>query len=862
MIYGEGNTVPVPSLDLLTFLFDSEHCTARDDTAIHAEAEDPANSILTKSQAKLLTTQVAHFLRARYDIGKASPGSDVVLTVSISQSRLPCLFFGVVAAGGIYAAASPSSTPEALASLAREAGPAKLLVCSKDTRDTAVSAAEQVGIPLSRVLVLTSYPELSLQSAHGSVRCDFTSGGNVLQWTTVTDPEVLARTPVCLIYSSGTTTGAPKGVLLSHANMVAEAFLPSSINRRAWASKPSLNTDDAPSLGENYRTLAHLPPAHISGVQGYFVNPFLDGGIAYWMPTPAAGGGGGFDMAAFLRYNEALRITSFFTAPPIYEALAKCVLHRPGLVGERTFKSLRVAYSGGTRLRLGRAATGALQGRMGDAEGGRPLLISQTFGATETTGAATHMPPDRAGWDSLGSVGEPLPNMQMRLVDGEGQDVPVGMPGEALFKGPVVMMGYHNNPEANAAVFTADGWFRTGDLLKVVDGLVYYVDRKQIGHAHGSGAKAQVLGSIAFYTALFQQKCDLDWAAVAREADKYVARLSITCPRYLDEIRGIADGAGVGFLDVLALNVRTEIIFGIFSEAEAVRARGPAKVVNGVNGSNGVNGQHGESEFPSDGCTSLAFTTPSTPTSSFLAQNWDWQPAQAQNLIVTHISQPKTTADSGSDSDTDIPDIAMVTEAGIIGKIGLNAAGVGCCLNAIRARGLDSSRLPVHFALRTILESRSRAGALATLRKLGGVAGSAHILVADPAGSVGLEFAGGRGGIGEIGPDEKGRVVHTNHLVLEHPGVEEPGWLPDSRERLARITKLTDGEVLARKWDIERVLELFKDEEGFPFSINRLKVKEGESQTLFTIVMDLGRKEALVKVGRPTEDGEEIHLGF
>lgn len=332
---------------------------------------------------------------------------------------------------------------------------------------------------------------------------------------------------------------------------------------------------------------------------------------------------------------------------------------------------------------------------------------------------------------------------------------------------------------------------------------------------------------------------------MTREAEKYVARLSLTCPRYLDEIRGIADGAGVGFLDVLALNVRTEIMFGLFTETEAARARGASKGVNGVNGHDAAS-----SEFPSDGCTSLAFTSGGPSPSSFLAQNWDWLPAQAPNLIVIHISQPE------------IPAIAMVTEAGIIGKIGLNASGVGCCLNAIRARGLDSTRLPVHFALRAILESRSRTDALSTLRKLGGVAGSAHILVADTTGAVGLEFAGGLERIGEIGPDARGRVVHTNHLVLEHPGVEEPGWLPDSGERLERIGVLTDGDFLAGDVDVKKVVELFKDEEGFPCSINRLQVKEGESQTLFTIVMDLGRREALVKVGRPTEGGEEIRLGF
>lgn len=340
---------------------------------------------------------------------------------------------------------------------------------------------------------------------------------------------------------------------------------------------------------------------------------------------------------------------------------------------------------------------------------------------------------------------------------------------------------------------------------------------------------------------------------MTREAEKYVAPLQATCPRYLDEIRGIADGAGVSFLDVLALNVRTEITFGLFTAASITNGAANG-TTNGT--TNGVNGGPVADDIPSDGCTSLAFTTASG--TSYLAQNWDWQPAQAPNLIVAHIiSQPGTAAAA----EEGIPDIAMVTEAGIIGKIGLNAAGVGCCLNAIRARGLDAARLPVHFALRAVLEARSRGEAVGTLRRLG-VAGSAHILLADGAGAVGLEFAGGRDRIGEIGPDARGRVVHTNHLVLEHPGVDEPGWLPDSKERLARIGALIDRGAIEGKVDFEKVVELLKDEDGFPFSINRLQVAEGGSQTLFTIVMDLTRREAVVKVGRPTENGEEIRLGF
>ena len=133
------------------------------------------------------------------------------------------------------------------------------------------------------------------------------------------------------------------------------------------------------------------------------------------------------------------------------------------------------------------------------------------------------------------------------------------------------------------------------------------------------------------------------------------------------------------YLDILTLNVRTEIAYGMAG----------------------------------DGCTALYRKT---NTSSFLAQNWDWEEEQRENLIHLNISRQGK------------PAISMITEAGIIGKIGLNSSGVGVCLNAIKAHGIDIKRLPCHLALRTCLECISMGEAVAALEKAG-VASSCHILV-------------------------------------------------------------------------------------------------------------------------------------
>ncbi|KAH9851158.1 hypothetical protein C2E23DRAFT_877236 [Lenzites betulinus] len=178
-------------------------------------------------------------------------------------------------------------------------------------------------------------------------------------------------------------------------------------------------------------------------------------------------------------------------------------------------------------------------------------------------------------------------------------------------------------------------------------------------------------------------------------------------------------------------------------------------------------------------CTSLTRTI-CAPGShkQIIVQNWDWRKSVANNPALASISTPGK------------PQIWMVIEPGIVGKIRFNSASVGVpCLNAVRARPISTSLLLIHLLLWIALECESVDAAITTIESIGGAASSQHILITDQNGSRGLEVSPRR---------ECYLQIHTNHF-LENKLADKPPWLSESSVRLERVKEIC-GELLRARF--------------------------------------------------------------
>lgn len=245
---------------------------------------------------------------------------------------------------------------------------------------------------------------------------------------------------VALPYSSG-TSGIPKGVMLTHRNLIANLCQTQSTTKM---------------LTEEDRVIGVLPFFHIYGMVVIMLGALVEGATIITMPR--------FDLEQFLDVMSKHRITYGNVVPPIILALAK----HP-LVDKYDLSSLRTLFSGAAPLSDDLAGSCAKRLKVN---------VRQGYGLTETS-PVTHFHPIESDVVKYGSVGPPVPNTACRLVNPEtGIDVPEGERGEMWIQGPQVMKGYLNKPDATAACLTSDGWFKTGDVATVDgDGWFAIVDR-------------------------------------------------------------------------------------------------------------------------------------------------------------------------------------------------------------------------------------------------------------------------------------------------------------------------------------------------------------------------------------------------
>jgi acyl-CoA synthetase (AMP-forming)/AMP-acid ligase II len=388
---------------------------------------------ITHGELASYVERLAAALAAR-GIGKG----DVVAVFSPNTIWYPVVFHGIAAAGAVISPVNALYTPEEIAFQLEDSG-AKLLITVSPFLDRALAAAQRS--PVDEVIVMDGAP------GHASLRDLLTADAPAVR--VPIDP---ADDLVTLPYSSG-TTGLPKGVMLTHRNLVANVS----------QSRPLAGVDEG-----NERIIAVLPFFHIYGLTVLMNQGLQWGGVVVTLPR--------FDLEQFLRVIQDHRITRAFVAPPIVLALAK----HP-LVDQFDLSSLRSVTSGAAPLdeSLAQAAQDRL--RKGAAEG---TTVGQGYGMTELSPVSHTTPeaglePAGAGPTPKGTVGYALPNTECRLIDpGTGEDAAPGERGELWVRGPQVMQGYLNNPQATAETLDADGWLHTGDVAIVDDeGRYTVVDR-------------------------------------------------------------------------------------------------------------------------------------------------------------------------------------------------------------------------------------------------------------------------------------------------------------------------------------------------------------------------------------------------
>ena len=344
---------------------------------------------------------------------------------------------------------------------------------------------------------------------------------------------------------------------------------------------------------------------------------------------------------------------------------------------------------------------------------------------------------------------------------------------------------------------------------------------RERGRQYGESARARVRTSIDAYRDVFAHYAGLGWMTVQGQARRYLAAIEAYNHNYVQEMRGIAEGADVDFEDILALNTRTEVMFAAKARAAQEHTRMPAE------------------------CTSFAvIPQASAGGHTLIGQNWDWLPHSFETCMVLEVRQ-----DEG-------PDFVTVVEAGLLAKTGMNSSGVGVCANALVSdadQGLPG--IPFHLVLRGLFDAENLSDALTTAQQ-GFRSSSGNYLLAHHDG-IAVSVEGAPGDFSRLFMvfPENGILLHTNHFLSPaYDGKDVGLWvMPDSPFRLERIRSLVSG--TGPVVSLMTFRDALADHANYPSGVcchpdARFAVYD-QGATVASVLMDLDERRMWLSDGQP-----------
>jgi long-chain acyl-CoA synthetase len=413
--------------------------------AMQRYADKPAfrcfGRTLTFADTDRLSRAFAAFLQQRLGVARGQR----IAVMMPNIPAFPVTLFGIVRAGAVQVNVNPLYTPRELEHQLNDAGVETVVIFAGVT----ATLAEIIGHTGVKNVV-TVAPGDAIGGGLPSPAVDPRLGATIGFADALTEGAALDLTPVTLcgqdvlfLQYTGGTTGLSKGATLLHRNLAAN-----TAQFRAFVG-------DQLRPGEEVVVTA-LPLYHIFALMVNLLSCFAAGAENWLVLNPR-------DMAGFVDILKAARPTLFTGVNTLFAGL----LAQPNIV-EVDFSRLRLAIGGG-------AAVLPITSQRWQALTGRAIL--EGYGLSETSPVLTLNPP---GEGFSGTVGLPFADTEIKLLDEQNREVALGEAGEICARGPQIMPGYWQKPEANAAAFTADGFFRTGDV-GVFDelGFLKIVDRKK-----------------------------------------------------------------------------------------------------------------------------------------------------------------------------------------------------------------------------------------------------------------------------------------------------------------------------------------------------------------------------------------------